>query len=86
MYSGVIELQTGRALHRLDAVLESVVVFRVASRAVAEVVVPLGFAEACFFPRRPVVSGVAEQGAENAKAHAGVCACGGHRSLYSSIQ
>ena len=56
--SGVIELQTGRALHRLDAVLESVVVFRVASRAVAEVVVPLGFAEACFFPRRPVVLGV----------------------------
>ena len=62
----------------LDAVLESVVIFRVASRAVAEVVVPLGFAEACFFPRRPVVSGVGEQGAENAKAHAGVCACGGH--------
>ena len=42
----------------LDAVLESVVIFRVASRAVAEVVVPLGFAEACFFPRRPVVLGV----------------------------
>ena len=34
----------------LDAVLESVVIFRVASRAVAEAVVPLGFAEACFFP------------------------------------
>ena len=53
--SGAIELQTGRALHRLDAVLESVVVFRVASRAVAEVVVPFGFAEAGFFSRRPVV-------------------------------
>ena len=55
-YSGVIELQTGRALHRLDAVLESVVVFRVASRAVAEVVVPFGFAEAGFFPRRRIGS------------------------------
>ena len=42
----------------LDAVLESVVVFRMASRAVTEVVVPLSFAEACFFPRRPVVLGV----------------------------
>ncbi len=42
----------------LDAVLESVVIFRVASRAVAEVVVPFGFAEAGFFSRRPVVSGV----------------------------
>ena len=42
----------------VDAVLESVVIFRVASRAVAEVVVPLGFAEACFFPQRPVVLGV----------------------------
>ena len=47
------------ALHRLrDAVLESMVVFRMASRAVTEVVVPLSFAEACFFPRRPVVLGV----------------------------
>ena len=54
MYSGGVELQTGRALHRLDAVLESVMVFRVASRAVAEVVVPFGFAEAGFFSRRPV--------------------------------
>ena len=40
------------------AVLESVVVFRVTSRAVAEIVVPLGFAEASFFSRRPVVLGV----------------------------
>ena len=30
VYSGVIELQTGRALHRPEAVLESVVIFRVA--------------------------------------------------------
>ena len=48
----------------LDAVLESVVMFRVASRAVAEVVVPLGFAEAGFFPRRRIVS--RRPGAENA--------------------
>ena len=38
-----------------DAVLESVVIFRVASRVVAEIVVPFGFAEAGFFSRRPVV-------------------------------
>ena len=57
--SGVTKLQ-GRMKHCivLDAVLESVVVFRMASRAVTEVVVPLSFAEACFFPRRPVVLGV----------------------------
>ena len=42
----------------LEAVLESVVVFRVASRAVAEAVVPFGFAEAGSFSRRPVVLGV----------------------------
>ena len=42
----------------LDAVLESVVIFRVTSRAMAEIVVPLGFAEASFFSRRPVVLGV----------------------------
>ena len=30
VYSGVIELQTGRALHHPEAVLESVVIFRVA--------------------------------------------------------
>ena len=53
MYSGVLEQlnsKTGRALHRLDAVLESVVGpvpgyrvlrFRVASRAVAECSCPI---------------------------------------------
>ena len=53
----MVRLQAGGALH-LDAVLESVVIFRVTSRAMAEIVVPLGFAEASFFSRRPVVLGV----------------------------
>ena len=53
--TGIYSLESNQAPDRikhcivLDAVLESVVMFRVASRAVAEVVVPLGFAEACFF-------------------------------------
>ena len=36
----------GRALASLDAVLESVVVFRLAAGAMAEVVIPFGLAEA----------------------------------------
>ena len=45
------------------------------------VVVPFGFAKAGFFSVCPVVLGVvatAEEGTQDAKAHAGVCACGCH--------
>jgi hypothetical protein len=41
--------------HLLDAVLESVMVFRLAAGAVAEVVVPLGLAKAGFFSGCTVV-------------------------------
>ena len=68
-------------LHLLDAVLESVVVLCMTSGAMAVVVVPFGFAKAGFFSVCPVVLGVvatAEEGTQDAKAHAGVCACGCH--------
>ena len=61
--------------------LEPVMVFCMASRAMAVVVVivvPFSFAEAGFFSGCPVVLGVvaaAEQGAQDAQLHAGVCAC-----------
>jgi len=42
----------------LDTVLEPVMVFCMASRAMAVVVVPFSFAEAGFFSGRPVVLGV----------------------------
>ena len=56
LYFSIFRSSAESAEHRLEAVLESVVVFRVASRAVAEVVVPFGFAEAGFFPRRRIGS------------------------------
>ena len=45
-------------LHLLDAVLESVMVFRLAAGAVAEVVVPLGLAKAGFLSGCTVVVGI----------------------------
>ena len=48
-----------RYLVPVDAVLESVVVLCMTSRAMAVVVVPFGFAKAGFFSVCPVVLGVA---------------------------
>ena len=45
-------------MHLSDAVLESVVVFRLAAGAVAEVVVPLGLAKAGFLSGCTVLSGI----------------------------
>ena len=42
----------------MDAVLGSVVVFRLATGAVPEVVIPFGFVEAGLFSGSPVVLGV----------------------------
>ena len=56
-----------------DAVLESVMVFRLAAGAVAEVVVPLGLAKAGFLSGSTGVLGVvaaAEERSEDAKFHA----------------
>ena len=56
--------------HQSDAVLESVMVFRLAAGAVAEVVVPLGLAKAGFLSGSTGVLGVvaaAEERPEDAK-------------------
>ena len=44
--------------HLLDAVLESVMIFRLATGAVAELVVPLGLAKAGFLSGCTVVLGI----------------------------
>ena len=67
--------------HQSDAVLESVMVFRLAAGAVAEVVVPLGLAKVGFLSGCTVVLGIgaaAEERPEDAKFHACVGADGGH--------
>ena len=59
----------GGALASLDAVLGSVVVFRLATGAVAEVVIPFGLAKAGLFSGCSVVLGVvaaSEEGSEDA--------------------
>jgi hypothetical protein len=67
--------------HLLDAVLKSVMIFRLAAGAVAEVVVPLSLAKAGFLSGCPVVLGIVaatEERSEDAKFHACVGANGGH--------
>ena len=57
----------------LDAVLESVIVFRLAAGAVVEVVVPLGLAKVGFLSGCTVVLGIVaatEERSEDAKFHA----------------
>ena len=59
--------------HQSDAVLGSVMVFRLAAGAVAEVVVPLGLAKVGFLSGCTVVLGIgaaAEERPEDAKFHA----------------
>ena len=72
--------------HLSDAVLESVMVFRLAAGAVAEVVVPLGLAKAGFLSGSTGVLGVvaaAEERSEDAKFHACVGADDGHAQVAS---
>ena len=67
--------------HQSDAVLESVMVFRLAAGAVAEVVVPLGLAKVGFLSGCTGVLGIvaaAEERPEDAKFHA----CVGADILY----
>ena len=54
----VIQAPRGRAGMYLDAVLKSVMIFRVATGAMAEVVVPFGLLKAGFLSGCPVVLGV----------------------------
>ena len=68
-------------MHLSDAVLESVMVFRLGAGAVAEVVVPLCLAKAGFFSGCTVVLGIVaatEERSEDAQFHACVGADGGH--------
>ena len=70
--------------HQSDAVLGSVMVFRLAAGAVAEVVVPLGLAKAGFLSGSTGVLGVvaaAEERSEDAKFHACVGADDGHAQV-----
>ena len=77
-------LRGGALKHLSDAVLESVMVFRLAAGAVAEVVVPLGLAKAGFLSGSTGVLGVvaaAEERPEDAKFHACVGADDGHAQV-----
>ena len=56
--NAVILFITDDHMHLLDAVLESVMVFRLAAGGVAEVVVPLGLAKAGFLSGCTVVLGI----------------------------
>ena len=70
--------------HQSDAVLGSVMVFRLAAGAVAEVVVPLGLTKAGFLSGSTGVLGVvvaAEERPEDAKFHASVGADDGHAQV-----
>ena len=72
--------------HQSDAVLGSVMVFRLAAGAVAEVVVPLGLAKAGFLSGSTGVLGgvaAAEERSEDAKFHACVGADDGHAQVAS---
>ena len=57
----------------LDAVLESVVVFRLAAGAVAEVVVPLGLAKAGFLSGCTVLLGIVAATEERSEAKFHAC-------------
>ena len=72
--------------HQSDAVLGSVMVFRLAAGAVAEVVVPLGLAKAGFLSGSTGVLGIvaaAKERPEDAKFHACVGADDGHAQVAS---